>query len=121
MLTSAVKTRSCIYLLLWPLHCSSWAEDVFQPSEFALQALSQDSSHHPHPDLKKALSLGQSASHQQCCNVLLHLCVAGQVDKEPRPCSHLDKEKLSNGNDKEALEQVACSAGGVSTQSLRTR
>lgn len=50
----------------------------------------------------------------------LCLFVAGQVDKEPNPSSHLDKEQLSNGKDKEALEQVAWGTDGVSIQSLRT-
>ena len=119
MLTEAVKTHACIYLLLWPLCCSSWA-DVFQPSEFALQALSKYSSYHSHPDLREVLFLGHSASHQQCSNMPLQLYVPGQVDKEPSPCSHLDNEKLSNGKDKEALEQVAWGTGGVSIESLRT-
>lgn len=50
----------------------------------------------------------------------LQLYMPGQVDKEPSPCSHLDNEKLSNGEDKEALEQVAWGTGGVSIESLRT-
>lgn len=64
--------------------------------------------------------LGHSASHQQCSNMPLQLYMPGQVDKEPSPCSHLDNEKLSNGEDKEALEQVAWGTGGVSIESLRT-
>lgn len=44
----------------------------------------------------------------------LHLPVTGQVDKESSPCSHLNKEKLPNRKDNEALEQVASGTGEVS-------
>lgn len=50
----------------------------------------------------------------------LHLLVAGQVDKESSPCSHLNKEKLPDRKENEALEQAASGTGGVYIKSLRT-